>query len=439
MANLGDMFSEKLKNVLNGFDDYIANAGDTEIQTILFDARDELLNECDGFVFEEHSTEDEALAFAKQAKSFFDKLITNYSGTAEIETHCNNILFASKLAGFIDNSHWEKEVNPTLFHVRTLAESFTFFNRSNKKSNFLSHVNSRASDSFQYLFVTDEIISEGNSFDFFTGLLLLAYLDSHVSIFEKPWLVSRFKAPARIQDCITYHMVLSGYFSTPTVPTPFSGLSMLQNHISLHSKKFKQYNQVFEHLGEINRKSGLLDAMLSTWHVIEDFMVRRQIVKTQIANSTEFSIMDFRRLFRNVENKEKDSLEKFMNPLWDREFGGTSLIDFASARHAALIPQLAGTESDVYKTLRIGNKTPLNGTNSIKQRFPEILYSIRCSIVHNKTTEFHLTNLSLVRHDDLKLYISEFILPVSALIAFGLPNLKNNNPIGYLSDSVKLY
>lgn len=74
----------------------------------------------------------------------------------------------------------------------------------------------------------------------------------------------------------------------------------------------------------------------------------------------------------------------------------------------------------------------------MKELLPKIVYQVRCSIVHNKETEFHISNRELDNAARL-LVITELLIPIMRRLSFGLPSLLNANPIMYNSRSIELY
>ena len=74
----------------------------------------------------------------------------------------------------------------------------------------------------------------------------------------------------------------------------------------------------------------------------------------------------------------------------------------------------------------------------MRELLPKIVYQVRCSIVHNKETEFHISNRELDNATRL-LVITELLIPIMRRLSFGLPSLLIANPIMYNSRSIDLY
>jgi hypothetical protein len=93
-----------------------------------------------------------------------------------------------------------------------------------------------------------------------------------------------------------------------------------------------------------------------------------------------------------------------------------------------------------------GNGNQITLTNgfhneaSVRNNFAKLVYSIRCSIVHNKATEFHLSNEELRRKEMRALVIVKLCLPVMYRLAFGLPSsAPATNPIHYEQRELMFY
>lgn len=69
-----------------------------------------------------------------------------------------------------------------------------------------------------------------------------------------------------------------------------------------------------------------------------------------------------------------------------------------------------------------------------------ILYYIRCAVVHNKATEFHISNERLSQQEVWKIVIRNICLHPMIKVAYGLPSVVSDlNPIRYKSRKIMLY
>lgn len=246
---------------------------------------------------------------------------------------------------------------------------------------------------------------------------------------------------------LKFHLVLDG--CTLTDPKPLSIASDLSDISDLLevSEVYRQYSETLEILGEYNARAAVLDGFLSLYHVLENFMLRARIahVSNSQNGSKFFSIRDFKRLNLAAEGSESSHLLELFKDCWDKQIGGISLSDFGSSRLSQMIGRASFNSSDFDDFMRrLTVKKPgaaslnLGSWSEVRDLLPKIVYQVRCSIVHNKETEFHISNRELDNTTRL-LVITELLIPIMRRVSFGLPSLLTANPIMYNSKSIDLY
>lgn len=117
---------------------------------------------------------------------------------------------------------------------------------------------------------------------------------------------------------LKYHLVLSGYsWSKPiSMPRPISQIVIgLRDGIG-EAVAYNQFSEPFSMLSEINSTAGLLEIFMSTYHALENYMIRSQIAAT-FSNGDDVNIQrvrDFKRLGGKIDQSEA----KFLFDLFDR-------------------------------------------------------------------------------------------------------------------------
>lgn len=244
---------------------------------------------------------------------------------------------------------------------------------------------------------------------------------------------------------LKYHLVLSGNRLTLPVPLPEDNfISNIQSELT-QSPNYIQFDEPFTMLSEINSCKSVLDTYLSTYHVLENYMIRSKVasVLSNTAGRSFQRVRDFKRLGQQTGDSEISHLSRLIEQCWDIEIGTKKLSDSLTDHFATLLSDSAWDEVVFDQFLielgvlssngkQISFLSGFNTDESLKPNFVKLIYNIRCSIVHNKATEFHLSNEGLRRVPLRQSIITKFCLPVMQRIAFGLPSsVSNGNPIYY--------
>lgn len=243
-----------------------------------------------------------------------------------------------------------------------------------------------------------------------------------------------------------FHAVYQGFILNRRHQTgQISGMDQLASAL-LPSRQLFQYSEPLGIMSEINTREFTLEKYLSSYHALENYMIRGRIAKISSQSGGKiFKIRDFRRLSIFVEGAESVHLKSLVDKLWEKSICGEKLIDFTvnlvdNATTTANWNQNVFDEfcsklefvDKNHKAKRIYTKA------EIKENFSQLIYMVRCSIVHHKETEFHISNKNL-EDETISILFERLLLPFAMRIAFALPTVKNENPIKYESSSISLY
>lgn len=262
----------------------------------------------------------------------------------------------------------------------------------------------------------------------------------------KTWVVSTITAEQqRIYHC-KYHLLLSGFLLTNPVFAPSTTALMGIPETLRTTDNYNQFSEPFEILGEINSRTTVLDTLLSCYHVLENYMIRAQIVKVvdRSSASTLFGIRHFKQMEISVQNKEAHHLNSLIKMSWDKQIGGKVFRDSVWDMFQSLFNNPAFVANEFHDFLEklgvraTGQQLALNNLNGACDILPKLLYQVRCSIVHNKETEFHLSNRELSVPTVL-LTLTDLCLPAMQRLAFGLPSVAAPNPLRYAREALNLY
>jgi hypothetical protein len=195
---------------------------------------------------------------------------------------------------------------------------------------------------------------------------------------------------------------------------------------------YHQLNEVFYVLSEYNSRQEVLTKYLTLYHVIENFMFKLPVVDLERRNAGRmFSIRDFQRLYREVDQYESVVLRRF----FEETFGmiaipGTTFAQRIVNRWNALVPGIAaGDLEGALHTLGITRSAsrPIRFVDFTVGRaaeyFAKMVYTIRNAIVHNRETELHLSYVNLVGHQAH--LIEAFLIPSLEELCFALVGAPN--------------
>jgi hypothetical protein len=261
----------------------------------------------------------------------------------------------------------------------------------------------------------------------------------------RKWIISWMDDEARRKSYVKYHLLLKGYRLTNAIMAPNSTALQGIAETLTTAIEYMQFGEPFEILGETNGRTTVLDTLMSCYHVLENYMIRAQIAKVANDNvGTLFGIRHFKQMELAVEKKELEHLTQLFRTSWDIDIGGLTLTDFVDARFTDLFQRGDFVEQEFHEFMRRltvkrrNEQLNLGNANDLRAALPKIIYQIRCSIVHNKETEFHLSNRELLNPIVL-MTLTDLCLPCMQRLAFGLPAAPAPNPLRYNRPVLQLY
>lgn len=212
-----------------------------------------------------------------------------------------------------------------------------------------------------------------------------------------------------------------------------NALAILDPTVFKADNSYQQWNDIISVLSEYNSRKDILLKYLTLYHVFENLMIKLPIVELERRQSGRmFSIRDFSRLYSQVEGGETKALKRlFTATLAMHAMPGQTFEQVLIVRWQNLIA--AGLSSELDDALEsLGLKknrqslrhTDIKAGAELSGYLCDMVYGVRCAIVHNKETEFHLTTITL--NGPLKTLISDFLIPSMEEICFGLIGSPNN-------------
>jgi len=196
-------------------------------------------------------------------------------------------------------------------------------------------------------------------------------------------------------------------------PKRYTGTALTRTYSSpTPAQPLEQFSDVQQVLSECFKEDDLLNRYLRLFQVLENFMVRKQIIKVQrTTGSRAFSIRDFRRLYGETEAKEQatlidllentlgiptlingKTLSQIVKDRWDTEIHSSSN-QAALANHLLMNYGPFPKKGTIFDTASFSVELGKSGARH--NTLGAFVYRFRNMIVHNKETEFHLTHSSI--------------------------------------------
>lgn len=234
----------------------------------------------------------------------------------------------------------------------------------------------------------------------------------------------------------------------------YTGTSLIRDHSSPSLEQpLEQFIDVQQVLSECFMEDDLLNRFLRLYQVLENFMVRKQIINVQRTTvSRTFSIRDFRRLYGETQTGEQNTLVNLLQSTLEISHltNGQQLSGIIKDRWDNKIVASPTKHNLETELLMIYGPTTKKATDFNAQKFSEqlgnpgdrhnslgqLVYRFRNMIVHNKETEFHLTHSSMSK--DIKLVMNDFLLPSIDDIIFSLLNV-DKTIVWYPHPTISLY
>lgn len=182
---------------------------------------------------------------------------------------------------------------------------------------------------------------------------------------------------------------------------------------------YAQFGEIVQIMGEYVERKDVLSKYLSIYHVVENFMFKYPIVKLERSrNGFMFSIRDFKSLYKAVETNESEAVNSLMKVAFDLPFGADTIGQEIYRRWGAFITAQAVHVNDIddFLAKMNVNRTSVNSQASFVKFFSGLLYRIRCSVVHNKETEYHISSENYTH--GCRLVLEEFYLPALEEVVF---------------------
>jgi len=239
--------------------------------------------------------------------------------------------------------------------------------------------------------------------------LLAILIESEGDIVEGAYVVAKNSALSarQIVSVVKFFAVASNQLVHDSKECRFnlsapSSISRLGPH-----EEHSQFDDVLVVMSEAVQNKTVLGRFLSIYHVVENFMFKIPLV--ELANGGSggmFSIRDFRNMYSRVSESEMTAIKMMFgrrgSNFWEEVIDGDVFNRIVNTEITSLTAEPDFVTADLDAFLyrlgagKIKNYTDLcNKLLPDSNQYPDIMYKLRCAIVHNKETELHISHKNL--------------------------------------------
>lgn len=272
----------------------------------------------------------------------------------------------------------------------------------------------------EYL-VTDYSNNSGNNInDFFT---IIENIDK-----EKGFLIN--KTTNTINTVEHYSFVYLSYINESNsiiVPNDLKyTIGSLSGSFSYDStKNYSQFFDIYDVVNELNQAPDILSRFLKLYHALEYLAYRVYLVDlvNRVGNGKIF-VREFIKASEDMKKAEKASFLKNFKKIFDSDM-------------ATISPALLSVTSRTVKSFLNDRNIVENFREGNTISVAELIYGLRCSIVHNKESEYHIT---ISNHEEYRVIIPLIRKTLETFEDLLIKKLKDNDgTIKYPRPSMALY
>lgn len=207
--------------------------------------------------------------------------------------------------------------------------------------------------------------------------------------------------------------------------------------ISDWSNSYEQYHDSFNIIADMRRANDLLTRFLKMYQVLEFFTFRYKLIPLAKGQATRNSfISNVRHTVENIAKGELKSLQGLFANIF-KDIYKTEVKDLIEPPQSHSIKLYRYINS--YLTLAISSMPGINFTNiSSDNQVAELIYKIRCCIVHSKESEMHFTPNNISEYKDL-IPVMKVLIKVMQKEIVEMINDSHKNELEFANESMLLY
>lgn len=193
-----------------------------------------------------------------------------------------------------------------------------------------------------------------------------------------------------------------------------------------NTKNYEQYFDIYDVLNELNQAPDILNRFLRLYHTMEYFVYRVYLVNlVNRVGSSKLFVREFITSAENMKKGEKESFKKNFREIFNNNLN--------TQIEPALTPLV---NQDVIDFLKEKNIVKGFDTNDIG-KISELIYGLRCCIVHNKESEYHMTISNSEEYDVIIPLVRKILELFEELVIEKI--LRNHAAVNYSQKTVNIY
>lgn len=295
----------------------------------------------------------------------------------------------------------------------------------------------------------DSIVRQIQLLSVLTNFEDILELDDYIFIYSKP--ENELTHEDLISKLKLYSIIVNG--KTLHNPVTVSNIIYPNLNISFenNSVQYRQFDEIATLLSQFNSEERLLSKFLILYQILENFEIKHDVVE-EMSRGGQFKVRDFTKLVNSSQlNEEKylkklltkllnlnileigrtDSILNLINETWVTNISGN--VDFTN-----LDIQLKQIGYDKVDIASFDRQVRNLNKDDILIFFTKSIYKTRCSIVHYKTHEFHLNDVTLDGMYEFKRFLEVFLVPL-VLKIISTSIFSTNSPIVYRDNKLTLF
>ena len=235
-----------------------------------------------------------------------------------------------------------------------------------------------------------------------------------------------------------------------------------------NSVQYRQFDDIANLLSQFNSENRLLSKFLILYQILENFEIKHDVVKA-MKHGGQFKVRDFTKIANNLPTSELAYLKKILKELFKLSSQEITTNGNPVNRHILDIVrdswnyinskgvdlnklnyQLEQIGLDNVQLANFSNlimNSSASKFNNLQKNSKEeqlinflanSIYKLRCSIVHYKTHEFHLNDGTLDNMAELKLFLTDFLVPLLHKI-ISISIFSDISPVAYTDNKLILF
>lgn len=196
--------------------------------------------------------------------------------------------------------------------------------------------------------------------------------------------------------------------------------------------KYEQYIDIYDVISEWNTCTDVLNGFLKMYQILEYMIYRKEFVSiVKGANIKQSFVRQIKGIDKKYSNSERDAFKKGLKDV------------ISSFREDSIISTMVNDDIESF----CKKYYPCNGNSYIKNAITDpnqidsciamFIYDTRCSIVHNKESEFHISSINYEVYEPI-VPLMKSVMNIVGKKIFETINKINNN-IQFEDSSIPLY